>query len=220
MTCRAFDSLNERILDAYQQKYGLVKSGKQYLEVGGGAATLLRRVFSPDSGLIVGDLCAEMAQHTPRPPENMAYGQFSAFDLPFAESHFDGVFAFLADSYNVPRFYKEAWRVLSTGGFLLLTCPTKVWAKTLRQGGDESLHYARFTTREGKIVSIPSITWSKEEYYSLLEYAGFSVVLYEEFCLPLDYPSSRIPETIRLPARRLGTEVSRLPLVAAVFAEK
>lgn len=220
MTCRAFDFLDQQILDAYQQKYGLMKGGKRYLEVGGGAATLLRRILPPDSTLVVSDLCTEMAQHSPPLPGNMAYEHFSAFNLPFVETHFDGVFAFLADSYNVPRFYKEAWRVLRADGFLLVTCPTRLWAKMLREGDGESLHYARFTTLEGKTVSVPSVTWSREEYYELLEHVGFTVVLHEEFSVPPDYPSGRIPDTIRLPARRLGTEVSRLPLVTAVFAEK
>lgn len=220
MTCRAFDFLDQRILDAYQQRYGLVKGGKQYLEVGGGAATLLRRVLPSNSSLVVGDLCTEMAQHSRPLPGNMAYEHFSAFNLPYEEDHFDGVFAFLADSYNVPRFYKEAWQVLRGGGFLLMTCPTRLWAKTLREGDGDSLHYARFTTLEGRTMFIPSITWSREEYYELLEHVGFTMVVYEEFCLPPDYPSSRIPDTIHLPARQLGTEASRLPLVTALLAQK
>ena len=220
MTCRAFDFLDQRILDAYQQKYGLVKRGKQYLEVGGGAATLLRCVLPADSSLVVGDLCTEMAQHSRPLPTNMTYEHFSAFNLPYAENHFDGVFAFLADPYNLPRFYKEAWRVLIVGGFLLMTCPTRLWAKTLRESDGDSLHYARFTTLERKTVFVPSVTWSREEYYDLLEYVGFTVLLYEEFCLPPDYPSNRIPDTIRIPARRLGTEPSCLPLVTALLAQK
>lgn len=219
MTCRAFDFLDQRILDAYQQRYGLVKGGKQYLEVGGGAATLLRRVLPADSSLAVGDLCTEMAQHSVPLPGNMAYEHFSAFNLPYEENRFDGVFAFLADSYNAPRFYKEAWRVLRGGGFLLMTCPTRLWAKTLRED-DDSLHYARFATLEGRTVFIPSITWSREDYLQLLECAGFSMLAYEEFCLPSEYPSSHIPDTIRVPAERLGIAVSRMPLVTALLAQK
>ena len=220
MTCRAFDFLDQRILDAYQQRYGLVKGGKQYLEVGSGAATLLRRVLPADSSLVVGDLCTQMAQRSRPLPGNMAYEHFSAFNLPYEENHFHGVFAFLADSYNAPRFYKEAWRVLRGGGFLLMTCPTRLWAKTLREGDGDSLHYAGFTTLEGRIVFIPSITWSREDYFQLLECAGFSMLVYEEFCLPSEYPSSHIPDTIRVPAEQLGTAVSCMPLVTALLAQK
>lgn len=220
MTCRAFDFLDQRILYAYQQRYGLVKGGEQYLEVGGGAATLLRRVLPADSSLVVGDLCTEMFQHSRALPRNMAYEHFSAFNLPHTDNHFDGVFAFLTDSYNVPRFYKEAWRVLRGGGILLMTCPTRLWAKTLREGDGDSLYYARFTMLEGRTVLIPSITWSKEDYLQLLVCAGFSILVYEEFCLPSEYPSSRIPETIRVPAKRLGIAVSHMPLVTALLAQK
>jgi len=220
MTCRAFDFLDEQILDVYRKKCGLVESRKQYLEVGAGIATLLRGVLPSDSTLVAGDFCAEMAQHALPLPPNITYRQFSAFNLPFPENHFDGVFAFLADSYNVPRFYSETWRVLKPGGFLFLTCPTKLWATTLRQGDCELLQYARFTTLEGRTVFIPSITRSKEEYHQVLARVGFTKLVYEEFCLPSDYPSNRLPDTIRVPAQRLRREVSRLPLVAALLGEK
>ena len=220
MTCRAFDFLDEQILNHYQNNCGLVKNGKRYLEVGAGRVTLLRRVLPSDSILDAGDLCLEMAQHAQPVPANITYRQLSAFNLLFPESLFDGVFAFLADSYNMPRFYEEAWRVLRPGGFLFMTCPTRLWAETLRQGDGELLYYARFPTLEGKTTLIPSITWSGEEYQRLLADVGFIKVLYEEFCLPLDYPPSRTPDTIKVPARRLGAEISRLSLVAALVAHK
>lgn len=220
MTCRAFDFLDEQILDHYQDSRGLVGRGRLYLEVGAGRAALLRRVLLPDSMLIAGDLCPQMAEHALPLPANITYRQFSAFNLPFSEGHFDGVFAFLADSYNVPRFYEEAWRVLSPSGFLLMTCPTRLWAETLRQGESELLFCARFPTHDGRTTLIPSITWSEGEYRRLLADTGFTKVLYEDFCLPSDYPSNHIPDTIQVPAQRLGIEISCLPLVGALLAHK
>jgi SAM-dependent methyltransferase len=219
-TCRAFDFLDERIINLYQSRYSLFKGGNSYLEVGAGRAVVLKRMLPPNSDIVIGDLCAEMARLAFPLPNNMIYRDFSAFNIPFSNDSFNGVFAFLADSYNIERFYKEALRTIRPGGFLLVTCPSVLWARTLRQGEGESLHYARFPTLNGEVLQIPSITRGKEEYNELLINVGFKQVSYEEFCLPTNYPPDCIPDTIYIPARRLHVEVSQLPLVIAVLGFK
>lgn len=220
MTCRAFDFLNEKIVHVYQNRHTLLKDGNIYLEVGAGRAILLRHILPPSSNIIIGDVCDEMAKFAFPLPQNMTYRNFSAFNLPFSESYFDGVFAFLADSYNIKRFYQEALRVIKPGSFLFVTHPSILWARTLRQGEGETLNYARFSTLNGGVFQIPSITRSTEGYNELLRNTGFKQVFCEEFCIPPNYPLDCIPDTINIPARQVRIEVSRLPLVTAVMGLK
>jgi SAM-dependent methyltransferase len=220
MTCRAFDFLNEEIIQVYQGRHDLLQNAKAYLEVGAGRAILLRRILPLNSNIVIGDLCAEMAKHAFPLHQNMEYKNFSAFNLPFSDNYFEGAFAFLADSYNTKKFYQEAWRVIKKDGFLFMTCPSHIWARTLRQGEKENMNYARFTTSKGEVLQIPSITWSQEEYEELLISVGFKQVYYEDFCLPSDYPLNFVPDTISIPAQQLSIEIYRFPLVTVIMALK
>jgi SAM-dependent methyltransferase len=102
--------------------------------------------------------------------------QAEASDLPFADESFDGVFGSLADPYNQPAFYNEAWRVLRKGGRLLFSVPDVRWVRfnQRREGVTEPVAILRLS--DGTSVSLSSHVYEIEEQIDLLRTAGFSDV--------------------------------------------
>lgn len=100
--------------------------------------------------------------------------QAEASDLPFGDESFDGVFGSLADPYNQPPFYKEAWRVLRTGGRLLFSVPDVRWVRFNQHREAVSEPVAILRLSDGSSVTLPSHVYEVEEQINLVRAAGFS----------------------------------------------
>ena len=132
--------------------------------------------------------------------------------LPFRTSAFDVVLASLADPFCHPRALAEIRRVLTRGGWLILTCPANEWARLLRRSEEESV--TTFLMSDGSPVTVPSITYSLEALCNLLTFCGFNV-LESQRATSSELPSSHTVSSAISSVLRTNM---RLPLVNLAIA--
>jgi len=146
--------------------------------------------------------------------------QLDAFEMPFRENSFDGVFSFLGDPYALQEVFEEVLRVLKPNSFFLLTLPTNMWAKNLRSFLGVKLNETRFVTRDGKLVKIPSFVFDSKDLRETLLGAGFRKVKAGEW-RPLNLISNeKFSKDVLIVAENLGIAPENLPLITYALAWK
>lgn len=212
-TCANFTSLHLHTSDILRR---WIKPGHRYLEVGCGNGRL--DLIANRSRVVLTDLSEGMLMHARKRTRGLVLcRRMNAFEPDFPDESFDGVGAFLADSYNHPSFYRAIRKVIKPGGLLFLTLPNHIWATALRSSLNFPSHETVFIVGGEQRVPIPSITRLAPDQAELLSNLGFDVVL----STTLNLNSVATPsEHVRIAGEALGLRSTSVPLLDLYLAIK
>lgn len=136
--------------------------------------------------------------------------------LPLCDGCVSLLAAFLFDAYNLPGFYREAMRVLESGGMLLGTLPHYSWGQAFRSSAGEPDDKARFPLESGGYVEVESFLSPDWQIIRRAEEAGFAKLRIEDCRLP---PTVRhVSPHIELAAAKEGVSAHDLAIVQLVMA--
>jgi hypothetical protein len=179
-TCANFRWASDRLLDRLLPR----SPGRVLCDVGAGDSALagwLDRNMYPIEGLLLVDDSADMLAHSAQWVDAGAVAMLAdASELPVESRSIDLLVASLADPFDNLAWWLEVDRVLTTGGNALVTLPAHGWATRFRVAADEPSDGARFLTRTGCRVDMPSHVRPRADEMELIERAGLRVVAEEQ----------------------------------------
>ena len=142
-----------------------------------------------------------------------------ACEIPLASGQFSAVVGFLVDPFFGLNSLAEAWRMLVSGGELLMTLPTLQWGEPLRRRLAIDIMTTRFKLLGQEVaVKLPSLLHSKERIMEMLTLIGFSGVSITDVALPEEEKQVSDDITSVYADLKLGKE--DLPLVHVIRAFK
>lgn len=215
-TSRNFDEVS---LVALQDIREMLLDDGLVLDIGSGKGRCNEYLDIQSSRIVQLDNSKKMIELEPR-EECLLRIHNSAEDLPFLNSEFTVVTAFLCDPFLGLNFLSETFRVLKHDGIFIATNPSFIWASTLRKKIAIEFQLTRFKTKEGTILQIPSVVVSKEQFFEMLVVSGFNEDCIEitEHCLPRS--SQIVSPDIQIPADELNINVYDLPILYRIIARK
>jgi SAM-dependent methyltransferase len=175
-TCANFRWASDRLLD----RLLLWPPGRYLCDVGAGDSALaswLDRNGHSVEGVRLFDDSVEMLAHSARWVRAGAVAtRAAASELPLESSCVDLLVASLADPFNDLAWWREVERVLASDGRALVTLPAAGWARRFRANAGEPSERARFLTRDGLWIDVPSHVCSRAKELELIDQAGLRVV--------------------------------------------
>jgi SAM-dependent methyltransferase len=144
----------------------------------------------------------------------------SALNLPFRDASFNGLASFLGDAYTTEEYFAEAHRVLSPHGHFIHVVPTAIWGHTLRMRRKRRTDEAQFVDRAGNRIRAPSILHDRETLLSMGRRAGFRMIAINELTPQSDTPAAGLPKDVHTVVAALKLEMSTLPVLAVIRAER
>lgn len=216
VTCRNFDETATIALRDIKQsipKNGLV------LDIGSGRGRAAEFLNITPNRVIQLDNSKRMLELEPREACLIRILNH-AEALPFLDSEFSCVTAFLCDTYLGLDFFSEVYRILQENGIFIATNPSYEWASVLRKELSLDLRLTRFNTKSGKEIKIPSIVVPNEQLSEMLTVAGFKDKNFQirNHCLPAE--SKTVSSDIEIPAKKLNISVYELPIITSIVAVK
>lgn len=189
------------------------------LDIGSGKGRCHEYLEITASRIIQLDDSKKMLELQPREPCLFRIHN-SAENLPFLNSEFTIVTAFLCDAFLGLSFLSESFRVLKIGGIFIATNPSFDWASTLRKAISIDLEVTRFKTKKGNILEIPSNVVPKKQLFDMLVVSGFKrdCIQITEHCLPTS--SKVISPDIKIVAKELNMSVYDFPIIYRIIATK
>lgn len=172
ITTRNFHTLSRGFMQG--AIHALVREGNAVLEVGPGSGWLRSTFLWPEVNYTAIDISLSMLRHWDHGARRVVA---SAERLPFRNLSYDFVFASLMDAFCYPLALCELRRVLSRSGHLIITSPSSVWSDRIRP--HERKRLTTFRRRNGREVSVPSFTYSHQEFVDFLSRCGFEIVVSE-----------------------------------------
>lgn len=138
--------------------------------------------------------------------------------VPISDGQFISVVGFLIDPFIGLNFFSEAYRLLQSAGLLFATTPSAEWGHTLRDVLEIEASYARFVTKDGDTVIVPSTLIPVDQLSDMLKHSGFQDVSITSHCLPRD--TNPISPDIQRVADTKKIEVHDLPVIQFITATK
>jgi SAM-dependent methyltransferase len=174
-TCADFRSASDRLLNRLMSD-----SPTGWLcDVGAGDSALaswLTRHGQDVAGIHLFDASPEMLAHSARWIARGATAEVARADaLPAPDRSVDLIVASLADPYDNASWWQEVSRILAPDGQLLLTAPSLAWASSFRTNAGEHADRARFVTRTGLCLDLPSYVRDADDERVLIEEVGLRV---------------------------------------------
>lgn len=191
-----------------------------YLDLGGGKGRLAELYANKGLSVIVGDISAVMMKTGIDSSHSRFCVQMDAFNIPFKEDIFDGVFSLLGDAYSLHEAFKEVFRILKTRGFFFVALPTKIWADNLRRFLGIDKNRAVFKTRNGRSVEVPSFLYDLEDLKETLLSVGFARVKAGERQPSGLILKDQFSKDVLISANNLGVPPEELPLITYALAYK
>lgn len=215
-TCRNFD---DTTIAALRQLRIHVPSSGLILDAGAGRGRTNEFLSVEPKRVVQLDSSQRMLEIQPR-EESLIRILHDAQCLPFLDSQFCCVTAFLFDPFMGPKFFAEAFRVLSTGGIFIGTIPSYEWGTALRKQLQLDPSLAYFVTTAGTSVLVPSVLFPVDQLVKMLETTGFAVsrIQVQPHRLPLD--ANPVSKDIVLPASAIGCGVHDLDILYSIVATK
>ncbi len=215
-TCRNFD---QATLVAVQDLPARVPVNGLVLDVGAGRGRCKEFLGIESKRVIQLDNSRTMLEVQPR-EDCLLRILHDAESLPFLDSQFCCVTAFLCDPFLGLNFLWEVYRVLSPNGLFVATTPSYEWGVALRKELQINTSLTRFTTKAGTQVVVPSILIPSDRLIEMLKLAGFRQdrVQLKRHRLPPN--ASPISQDISVPAQKLGYNVHELDILYSIVAEK
>lgn len=100
-----------------------------------------------------------------------------ARSIPCPDREFNFVFSSLADPYNDELLWIEIERIIKVGGEWIVTLPTLDWSSRFRRQNE--LEFAEFLDSGGKVIKVPSFTYSASDFIDKLSKYGLRIKYYE-----------------------------------------
>ena len=208
-TCANFDLLHQHVLELLQD---FVRPDGHYLEVGCGRGRL--DLVCPKSQVLLTDIVEGMV--------SLAFQRTGgecrccvldvmAPDMP--QGQCNGIGAFLADPYNIPRFFSQMHGLLAPKGFLVVTLPSHFWASVLRRRLGMRENETTFILLDRSTIVVPSLTRSTEDQVEMMKVCGFNVELCGALSLNDLDASSSPSHHVRLAAEAVGLAPEEFPLL-------
>lgn len=174
-TCRNFRELSEIFFQ--EELVGVLSADSRVLEVGAGAsisAPIMHAAGCLLDNLTLLDKSEAMLSYSRRWIEAGAHQVVGdAENTGLRSNSFDLLAASLADPYNSPAFWQEAFRILRPWGKILVTIPSPDWSWNFRKPGE--LDVAEFTLKGGRQLFVSSLVLSDMEQRKLISSAGLIV---------------------------------------------
>jgi hypothetical protein len=127
--------------------------------------------------------------------------------LPRRQAKFDLVFAMMADPYNTSSFWKALPGILAKGGAVTISTPSFEWASRFRRNAqDGELAVARFKSRSGRLLDMPSHVYTVVDQIGIARRSGFVLSRYRAVQI-------RDLGSVRLSPKLLGGEGDLEPIV-------
>jgi SAM-dependent methyltransferase len=215
-TCANFDALQ----DAFLRDLRSLAEGADgmWLEVGCGRGRL-DRLVAPKQ-VILSDISEFMLALARRRTKGLVSCRLvDVFQPPFEDGSIQGVVAFLADPYNHPVFFSQAWRILRKGGCLSFTLPNHDWATAVRTALGQPVEETHFIHRDRRILRVPSLTRGVVQQCALLHALGFRVLSAYSVSL-INCPAVLPSHHVVLAARIFGCDPRQVPLLDVYIASK
>lgn len=214
ITSRNFDEATSAFCNNYNLR---IPSSGLMLEIGCGRGTTSKYCGISYTRIVQTDISARMLVLTPREKCLFKF-KSNALMLPFLDSEFSGVTAFLYDPYNKAVLYKEIQRILKPGGVFIGTLPHYTWGMNLRKIQGCDINISRFVTKEGIIIELDSFLMDDKEIENHVRKARLNVTEMHDLYLPRNI--KKVSKDISIPASSIGLSVYSLPIVKLVIAKK
>ncbi len=214
ITSRNFDEATSAFCSNYNFR---IPSSGLILEIGCGRGTTSKYCGISYTRIVQTDISARMLMLTPREKCLLKF-KSNALKLPFLNSEFSGVTAFLYDPYNKTVLYKEIQRALKPGGVFMGTLPHIKWGMSIRNILGYDINKSRFVTKDGSIIELDSFLMDDNEIENSMEKAGLTVTEMHDLYLPGN--TIKVSKDISIPASSLGLSVYSLPIIKLVIAKK
>jgi len=213
-TCRNFDAATKSALA--RKTFALPDAGL-ILEVGCGRGRCQEFLGVDKNRVVQLDSSREMLDLTDR-ESALVRILANAACVPLFDSQFSAVVGFLVDSFIGLCFFAEAYRLLLPGGMLLVTTPASEWGQALRGQQEPEVSSARFVTKTGQAVFVPSTLIASARILEMLSYCGFQSISIDTAPLPVGIEP--ISADVERAACIYGVAVHELPLVYLINATK
>ncbi len=147
------------------------------------AEFMLQVDYGHDGHLVLVDNSKEMLRANRR-SERIETRLLDIEAEPFGNSEFDWVFAVLGDPYNTCAAWQNIAGALRDGGRCVFIVPSHVWVESFRSSDEHERHdVARFVTKSGENIYLPSIIRSKAEQNHLIAKKGLKLTAIESIKL-------------------------------------
>lgn len=213
-TCRNFD---ETTMNALTDRSVSIPAAGLVLDVGCGRGCCARFLEVDAQRIVQLDSSRKMLELEDRESCCLRI-QADAADMPMLGNQFIAVVGFLIDAFIGLNFFSDAFRLLRSGGVFFATTPTSEWGFPLRKRLRMDVSSARFLTKQGETVTVPSTLISAEKINAMLAHTGFQDVQITSHCLPRT--AKRISPDIRRVAENVEIEVYELPILYLISAKK
>jgi Methylase involved in ubiquinone/menaquinone biosynthesis len=215
-TSRNFD---QATIAALQIQRARVPAGGLILDIGAGRGRCNEFLGVDPKRVIQLDSSQSMLHVQPR-EECLIKVLHNAEHLPFLDSEFSCVTAFLCDPYIGLNVLAEVFRVLSDGGLFIATTPSYEWGAALRNELQIDSSLTRFVTKRGSQVFVPSILIPGDRLIDMIEVAGFERSKVQLGTHKLPPNAIPVSDDISIPASRLGMDLHDLAILYSIIAEK
>ncbi len=141
-----------------------------------------------------------------------------AASVPLFDEQFAVVVGFLIDPFIGLNFFSEAYRLLRSRGLFLATTPTAEWGVSLRNELKIETSSARFLTKGGATIAVPSTLIPPNQIEEMLDHSGFHEILVTPHCLPKN--TSPVSPDIQQVAEKKKIGIHELPIIHLITANK
>jgi SAM-dependent methyltransferase len=210
-TSRNFDRTTSVALEPLKER---VPADGLVLEVGAGRGRCNEFLGIDPKRVVQLDSSEKMLSIDPREPCLLRVVH-PAEELPFVDETFAVVTAFLCDPFLGLQFFKEAFRVLRSPGFLIATTPSYQWGARIRHKLRLDIGTTRFLTKEGE-VQTPSTLAPRAQLEEMLQVAGFMPAAIEVVSSSTD----PISQDITAVATELKVAVGALEILDVMIASR
>lgn len=207
-TCANFHEASGYILSEWLKQFHI---GSGWLcEVGPGKSLLAKLLAARDASLdrlILVDSSRTMLDYSKGWASKGAHLLLGdALRLPIVSESLELLVSSLGDPYNKLDFWKEVYRVLRPGGISFFTTPSYEWAVAFRS--EEDKMWSEFELKDGSHIRVPSLIYSIDEQFRLIEDSGLQVnkVDYVPDHLPLS--ALKLPLSPKLLIEERGSNAS------------
>lgn len=178
-TCHNFNRLSRLFI---AERFTSEFASKRVLEVGAGDSSIAPLMEQHGWGfrfLTISDSSPSMLRHSEKwRARGARIIAGDAESLTHWSERTDLIVAGLGDPYNTPKFWREARECLQVNGSVIFTLPSFEWAARFREVGEEQ-SVARFVIETGEHVDVPSLIPALDDFFSMIEDAGLTVVHFE-----------------------------------------
>lgn len=217
LTSRNFDTPTREFF----KNYNLPNNKDElFLELGVGKGRVHEFLDINSKRVIYTDISRSMLLISPK-KLNFNKIQCDAIKIPFRNSVFSGVFAFLYDPYNLPGLYREIYRVLKNGALFIGTLPHFIWGKTLRKIINIDYNttiFKKFNSNIDEYIILDSYLMSYKEIKKILSQSGFTRIYIKDLLLPKTL--EKISNHILNVAKKLKLSPYSVPIVMLIIGEK